>query len=164
MVLDSDEGRFGGRGRLGHGVDHFTQPEGTPGMSLGILHELYRSQEAGLADAQVLSKSGVVLDKAPAVCTATLCDGCCGVEGGAEVAALPLTSPLCRNFCRPARDELQQPAALHASAGSGADCGRLCPRTRGVGNWILLIIRSHAQTCAGQPNTGQVLCAMKYAV
>lgn len=32
IVLDSDEQRFGGRGRLGHGVDHFTQPEGVPGQ------------------------------------------------------------------------------------------------------------------------------------
>jgi Alpha amylase, C-terminal all-beta domain len=34
VVLDSDEGRFGGQGRLGHGVDHFTQPEGVPGTLL----------------------------------------------------------------------------------------------------------------------------------
>jgi Alpha amylase, C-terminal all-beta domain len=34
VVLDSDEGRFGGRDRLGHGVDHFTQPEGIPGTPL----------------------------------------------------------------------------------------------------------------------------------
>lgn len=34
VVLDSDEERFGGRGRLGHGVDHFTQPEGVPGNLL----------------------------------------------------------------------------------------------------------------------------------
>ena len=32
VVLDSDEDRFGGCNRIGHGVDHFTHPEGTPGM------------------------------------------------------------------------------------------------------------------------------------
>ena len=31
VVLDSDEAKFGGAGRVGHGVDHFTQIEGTPG-------------------------------------------------------------------------------------------------------------------------------------
>lgn len=33
VVLDSDEARFGGAGRVGHGVAHFTQVEGTPGES-----------------------------------------------------------------------------------------------------------------------------------
>lgn len=31
VALDSDEERFGGRGRVGHGVDHFTQPVGGEG-------------------------------------------------------------------------------------------------------------------------------------
>ena len=31
VVLDSDERRFGGAGRVGHDTDHFTSPEGEPG-------------------------------------------------------------------------------------------------------------------------------------
>lgn len=31
VVLDSDAPAFGGHGRVGHDVDHFTQPEGVPG-------------------------------------------------------------------------------------------------------------------------------------
>lgn len=31
VVLDSDDAKFGGQGRLGAGVDHFTHPEGEPG-------------------------------------------------------------------------------------------------------------------------------------
>ena len=69
---------------------------------------------------------------APAVCR-----GPCmmtGVQHGcnAKSAALHVTSSLCHTRCRPARDELQQPAALHASAGAGENCGRLCPRARGI--------------------------------
>ncbi|GAB2300446.1 1,4-alpha-glucan-branching enzyme, variant 2 [Dionaea muscipula] len=32
VVLDSDGWEFGGRGRVGHDVDHFTMPEGLPGV------------------------------------------------------------------------------------------------------------------------------------
>ena len=31
-ILDSDEWRFGGQGRIGHAVEHFTNPEGVPGV------------------------------------------------------------------------------------------------------------------------------------
>ena len=31
VVLDSDAFCYGGKGRVGHDVDHFTSPEGTPG-------------------------------------------------------------------------------------------------------------------------------------
>lgn len=31
VVLSSDEGRFGGRSRIGVGIEHFSQPEGIPG-------------------------------------------------------------------------------------------------------------------------------------
>ncbi|KAK9820161.1 hypothetical protein WJX72_006858 [[Myrmecia] bisecta] len=31
VVLDSDDVKFGGKGRVGHDVDHFTHPEGEPG-------------------------------------------------------------------------------------------------------------------------------------
>ena len=31
VALDSDAADFGGTGRVGHGVDHFTEPEGVPG-------------------------------------------------------------------------------------------------------------------------------------
>lgn len=32
VALDSDAFEFGGHGRVGHGVDHFTNPEGIPGV------------------------------------------------------------------------------------------------------------------------------------
>ncbi|KAJ8538179.1 hypothetical protein K7X08_014719 [Anisodus acutangulus] len=32
VALDSDAWEFGGHGRVGHDVDHFTSPEGTPGV------------------------------------------------------------------------------------------------------------------------------------
>jgi len=32
VALDSDALEFGGRGRVGHDVDHFTSPEGIPGV------------------------------------------------------------------------------------------------------------------------------------
>ncbi|GLT46061.1 hypothetical protein SLA2020_198490 [Shorea laevis] len=32
IALDSDAWEFGGHGRVGHDVDHFTSPEGTPGV------------------------------------------------------------------------------------------------------------------------------------
>lgn len=32
VALDSDALEFGGKGRVGHDVDHFTNPEGTPGV------------------------------------------------------------------------------------------------------------------------------------
>ncbi|KAL9312514.1 hypothetical protein ACSQ67_017966 [Phaseolus vulgaris] len=32
VALDSDAWKFGGHGRVGHGVDHFTSPEGIPGV------------------------------------------------------------------------------------------------------------------------------------
>ncbi|PWA73991.1 glycosyl hydrolase, family 13, all-beta [Artemisia annua] len=32
VALDSDAFEFGGHGRVGHDVDHFTSPEGTPGV------------------------------------------------------------------------------------------------------------------------------------
>ena len=32
VALDSDATDFGGEGRVGHDVDHFTQPEGVPGV------------------------------------------------------------------------------------------------------------------------------------
>ena len=31
VAVDSDAAAFGGAGRIGHGVDHFTEPEGVPG-------------------------------------------------------------------------------------------------------------------------------------
>jgi 1,4-alpha-glucan branching enzyme len=31
VALDSDDPAFGGQGRVGHDVDHFTSPEGEPG-------------------------------------------------------------------------------------------------------------------------------------
>jgi len=32
VALDSDASEFGGHGRVGHNVDHFTSPEGIPGV------------------------------------------------------------------------------------------------------------------------------------
>lgn len=32
MALDSDDRQFGGQGRVGHSVAHFSTPEGVPGM------------------------------------------------------------------------------------------------------------------------------------
>lgn len=32
VALDSDAFCYGGKGRVGHDVDHFTSPEGTPGV------------------------------------------------------------------------------------------------------------------------------------
>ncbi|KAG6599100.1 1,4-alpha-glucan-branching enzyme 1, chloroplastic/amyloplastic, partial [Cucurbita argyrosperma subsp. sororia] len=32
VALDSDASEFGGRGRVGHDIDHFTSPEGIPGV------------------------------------------------------------------------------------------------------------------------------------
>ena len=34
VALDSDADDFGGSGRVGHGIDHFTEPEGVPGAHL----------------------------------------------------------------------------------------------------------------------------------
>lgn len=147
VVLDSDEGRFGGRGRLGHGVDHFTQPEGVPGTSLivptsksaicrgadglqQLMHGPSCVQMGARSDRHVLRLLA---------------------SRGHALNSLPrhLIS-LCRTCCRAARDELQQSAALHASAGPGADCGRLCPRARGLGISVVRIVRAQAQFCAGQ--------------
>jgi len=33
VVLTSDDVEFGGQGRLSHATEHFTHPEGTPGLS-----------------------------------------------------------------------------------------------------------------------------------
>ena len=43
VALDSDAVDFGGSGRVGHGVDHFTEPEGVPGM-LSAAHIRFESQ------------------------------------------------------------------------------------------------------------------------
>ena len=32
VVLDSDDTQFGGHGRIGHDVQHFSSPEGVPGQ------------------------------------------------------------------------------------------------------------------------------------
>ena len=34
VALDSDDSHFGGQGRVGHDVEHFSSPEGIPGMLL----------------------------------------------------------------------------------------------------------------------------------
>ena len=37
VVLSSDAERFGGKGRIGVGIDHFTHPEGVPGEALWFM-------------------------------------------------------------------------------------------------------------------------------
>jgi Alpha amylase, C-terminal all-beta domain len=143
VVLDSDEGRFGGRSRLGHGVDHFTQPEGVPG-TLAIVPT---------------SKSGITMTLWQMVFDNSCVDPRAQMGARSDRHVLRLLASrghalnslprhlrlLCRTCCRAARDELQQSAALHASAGPSADCGRLCSRARGLGVSVVRIVRGQAR-------------------
>ena len=82
IALDSDDAKYGGPARVGHGEEHFTHPEGQPGTGAWVMSRDEPGLVACTAPQMCQPLSVCMFEPAVAqgeTCQVVLCE--CGVQG-----------------------------------------------------------------------------------